>query len=83
MQGKGNRAKLPSSRFLLATLRAMTAAYVAVLAFPATREFFALDVSPWVVVLARWEPRRYVCEGSEPRLYDAPAMRPLRCRSTK
>jgi len=51
-QGQGNWAKLPSSRSLAAILRAMGAAYVVVLAIPATREFIALDASPWIVALA-------------------------------
>jgi hypothetical protein len=51
-QGQGNRAKLPSSRSLPEILRAMGAAYVAVLAIPATREFLALDAPPWIVALA-------------------------------
>jgi hypothetical protein len=51
-QGQDNRAKLPSSRSLPAILRAMGAAYVAVLAIPATREFLALDTPPWIVALA-------------------------------
>jgi len=51
-QGQGNWAKLPSSRSLPAILRAMGAAYVVVLAIPASREFIALDASPWIVVLA-------------------------------
>ena len=51
-QGQGNWAKLPSSRSLSAILRALGAAYVVVLAIPATREFIALDASPWIVVLA-------------------------------
>jgi hypothetical protein len=50
--GQGNRAKLPSSRSLRAILRALGAAYVVVLAIPATREFIALNASPWIVVLA-------------------------------
>jgi hypothetical protein len=64
-QWKGNWAKLPSSRFLPAILRAMGAAYVAVLAIPSTREFLALDAPPWIVALAAvgaaalavWSPR--------------------------
>ena len=51
-QGQGNWARLLSSRSLPAILRAIGAAYVVVLVIPATREFIALNASPWIVVLA-------------------------------
>jgi hypothetical protein len=72
-QGQGNRVELPSSRSLPTILRAMGAAYVAVLAIAATRELFALDAPPWIVALAAVGATTLAVR----------AKRPLRCRSRK
>jgi cation-transporting ATPase E len=63
----------PLTRFRLFLIWALVATFVAVLLFPATREFFALDIPPMIVWLAGigiaalvWSAARLFVPGSRP-----------------